>query len=175
VSPPLPAELPPEVLEIADPHQIFILPTRDLESSNSTVEWWRTNRLVRVVRGDRMATIAGVHEEFAAAFQFPLYYGTNLDAFVDSLAQPVETPVVDARICLVANAEYFMSLEPERLSEIAACLAEVREEWALNRGGPEDRTPLAFSVVLAPDGYFREVRDAWLKAGAVPRRLGHKN
>lgn len=167
----MPAELPPEVLEVADPHQVFILPTRDAESSDLTVEVWRTNRLVRVVRGDRMATMAGLHEEFAAAFQFPLYYGANLDAFVDSLAQPVETPIVDARVCLVANAEYFMSLEPERLSVIAECLAEVREEWALNRGGPEDRTPLAFSVVLAPDGHFDEVLEAWLRAGAVPRRL----
>jgi barstar (barnase inhibitor) len=171
VNPSLPAELPPEVLEIADRHQVFILKARDAQSSDSTVENWRTNRLVRVVRGDRMSTTGGMHEEFAAAFQFPLYYGANMDAFVDSLSQPVEVPVVDARVCLVANAEYFMSLEPEQLWIVADCLAAVREEWAMNRGGPEGRTPLPFSVVLAPDGRFEDVREAWRSAGAVPRLL----
>lgn len=41
--------------------------------------------LVRELRGDRMRTVAGVFDEWAAAFQFPYYFGGNKNAFDECL------------------------------------------------------------------------------------------
>ncbi|WP_040774649.1 barstar family protein [Nocardia pneumoniae] len=41
--------------------------------------------LVREVRGMKMPTTARVFDEFAAAFQFPYYFGENKDAFDECL------------------------------------------------------------------------------------------
>jgi hypothetical protein len=40
---------------------------------------------VRELRGPKMRTTAGVFDEFAAAFQFPYYFGANKDAFDECL------------------------------------------------------------------------------------------
>lgn len=41
--------------------------------------------VVRELRGSKMRTLAGVYDEFAAAFQFPYYFGQNKDAFDECL------------------------------------------------------------------------------------------
>ncbi|MFI9506502.1 barstar family protein [Nocardia sp. NPDC052566] len=41
--------------------------------------------VLRELRGAKMRTVAGVFDEFAAAFQFPYYFGANKDAFDECL------------------------------------------------------------------------------------------
>jgi hypothetical protein len=41
--------------------------------------------VVRFLRGKKMTTAQGLYDEFAAAFQFPYYFGNNGDAFDECL------------------------------------------------------------------------------------------
>jgi hypothetical protein len=57
-----------------------LLPASPADASSLRYRW-PGSVIVREVRGPVMPTVAGVFNEFAAAFQFPYYFGHNKDAF----------------------------------------------------------------------------------------------
>lgn len=48
--------------------------------------WVESGLAARVVRGRKARTLGGLFDEFAAALQFPLYFGENKDAFNECIS-----------------------------------------------------------------------------------------
>lgn len=103
--------------------------------------------LVRAVRGSKMPTVADVFREFAAALQFPWYFGENKDAFdeclrdIDEFAGPAPGYVVAVR-----DAGQVLSAEPEQREWFTSALTDAAQTWA----GHE--RPVPFRVVLQTSG-----------------------
>ncbi len=70
------------------------------------------NEIVRVVRGAQMRSIHGILAEFAAAFQFPWYFGFNRDAFDECISDLGWLGEFTSITVLVFDADLLLSLEP---------------------------------------------------------------
>ena len=99
--------------------------------------------VVREVRGAKMPTVEAVFDEFAAAFQFPDYFGENKDAF-DECMRDLDEFVGAARgyVVVVRDAAKLLRSEPDELSWFADAIAFYAAEWS-NRADP-----VVFRVVL---------------------------
>ncbi|MBJ8347389.1 barstar family protein [Antrihabitans sp. YC2-6] len=99
--------------------------------------------VVREVRGAKMPTVSAVFDEFAAAFQFPYYFGENKDAF-DECMRDLEEFVGPARgyVVLVRDAELLLGADPDAIGWFFEAMSFYAQEWS-------DRTePAVFRVVL---------------------------
>ncbi len=118
---------------------------------------------VREVRGSKMSTVAAVFDEFAAAFQFPYYFGENKDAF-DECMRDLDEFVGPARgyVVVVRDAAELLRDEPAQRAWFVDAMGFYASEWA-NRS-----VPVAFRVVfVAPAG----ANDAGWMTQAQPVRL----
>lgn len=95
----------------------------------------------REVRGRRMRTVAGVFDEFAAAFQFPYYFGENKDAF-DECLRDLDEFIGSAAgyVVVVRNAALLLDEQPGDRDWFAEAMTDAAAAWA-KRG-------IAFRVVL---------------------------
>lgn len=106
----------------------------------------------RVCRGRKMETVETLFDEFAAAFQFPYYFGENWAAFDECLADLDWLPA-DAYLVCVSSAEQILRDEAnsDRHFEIfVKILDKVAKGWA---GGNPDlqtagRQPTPFHVLF---------------------------
>ncbi len=97
--------------------------------------------VVREVRGRSMRTVAGVLDEFAAALQFPYYFGGNRDAFDDSL-RDLDDRLGPARgyVIAVRDADQLLADAPEQRSWFDSAMTDAADYWA--------RRGVVFRVVL---------------------------
>ncbi|MCU1647917.1 MAG: hypothetical protein JWN03_8192 [Nocardia sp.] len=113
--------------------------------------------LSRELRGRKMRTVAEVFDEFAAAFQFPYYFGQNKDAFdeclrdLDDFVGPAQGYVV-----VVRNAALLLTDQPEERRWFAEAMTDSAGYWAEHE--------VAFRVVL------QDAAPAGIEAAAL--RLG---
>ncbi len=75
------------------------------------------------VRGRRMTTLDGVFDEFAAALQFPYYFGANKDAFDECLSEVREAD--DPPSVLVFDAHELLTGEPDQLAWFVTVLGQI--------------------------------------------------
>lgn len=80
---------------------------------------------LRWVRGGHMRTKAGLLDEWAAAGQFPPYFGGTWDAFRDALA---ELPEAGAAFFVLEADQLLAGAPPQEAATLAAILREVAEE-----------------------------------------------
>ncbi len=80
---------------------------------------------LRWLRGSRMRTKAGLLDEWAAAGQFPPYFGGTWDAFRDALA---EVPGRGAVFFVLEADQLLAEAPPPEAATLAAILGEVAEE-----------------------------------------------
>ncbi|MFJ4658285.1 barstar family protein [Nocardia sp. NPDC088792] len=115
--------------------------------------------LAREVRGRKMRTVAAVFDEFAAAFQFPYYFGENKDAFDECLRDLDDfIGLAAGYVVVVRNAALLLDQQPAERDWFAAAMADCAAAWA-KRGIPfrvvlQDATPPgvdAVSLVLDPE------------------------
>lgn len=74
------------------------------------------------VRGRRMTTLGQVFDEFAAALQFPYYFGGNKDAFDECLSEVREA---DDPSVLVFDAHELLTGQPDQLAWFVAVLGQI--------------------------------------------------
>jgi len=97
---------------------------------------------VRVVRGNKMRRLDDLYDEFAAAFQFPDYFGENWAAFDECLAD-LEWVPARGYVLLISNAVELLSKEPEKqFATFVRILSGICEEWA------RAKTPKPFHVLF---------------------------
>jgi hypothetical protein len=104
--------------------------------------------VARLIRGQKATTAAGLFDEFAAALQFPPYFGENWDALDECLSDLDWLPA-NAYVLFIVNAVRVLEEgSPEEARQFWSLLAHVGAEWATPVEGERPRSARAFHVVL---------------------------
>ncbi|WP_330183238.1 barstar family protein [Nocardia sp. NBC_01503] len=87
--------------------------------------------LSRELRGRKMRTVAEVFDEFAAAFQFPYYFGQNKDAF-DECLRDLDDFVGPAAgyVVVVRNAALLLADQPDEREWFGEAMIDAAAHWA---------------------------------------------
>lgn len=117
--------------------------------------------VLRFLRGERMRTAEALFDEFAAALQFPYYFGRNWAALDECLAD-LEWVPGQRYILMFTQAEAICKDEnlPE-FSTLLKILSKVSAEWAtpIAQQGALDRSAKQFhSVFQCGDSHLIEER-----------------
>lgn len=86
---------------------------------------------VRELRGPKMRTPAGIFDEFAAAFQFPYYFGENKDAF-DECLRDLDDFVGPATgyVAVIRDSADLLADEPAARDWFIDTIREAAEYWS---------------------------------------------
>ena len=118
-----------------------------------------------------MRTLQGVFDEFAAALQFPWYFGENADAFDECLADLAWLPPHEGYVIVVNDpGDVLCEEDTTALSWLVASMSRASAEWArpVDQGEWWDRPAVPFHVVLqATVGEGETTRVRWTLGGAV--------
>jgi hypothetical protein len=100
------------------------------------------------VRGKKMRTTPALYDEFAAALQFPYYFGENGAAFDECLTD-LEWLPADAYTILVSDSAHLLEAEPsEHLTLWLRALDRAGQYWAKPVEGEFARAARPFHVLL---------------------------
>ena len=122
-----------------------------------------------------MRTLQGLFDEFAAALQFPWYFGENADAFNECLADLGWLPPHEGYVIVINDPGEVLGAEAESaLRWLVDSLSLASKEWArpVEQGEWWDRPAVPFHVVLQPtagDGATTTLR--WTHSGASVSRF----
>jgi RNAse (barnase) inhibitor barstar len=110
--------------------------------------------IIRTMRGRRMQSRELLLDEFAAALQFPLYFGRNWDAFEECMSDLQWLPA-NEYVLVIANAGSLLKMEPTNgFVVLFGILERVSEEWILGKL-PDvnlgEQKPVPFHVLLQDD------------------------
>lgn len=109
--------------------------------------------VVRMVRGRRMQSKELLLDEFAAALQFPLYFGRNWDAFEECMADLQWLPA-KAYVLIISDAGSLLKMEPANsVVVLFEILERASREWAAGKL-PDinvEQEPVPFHVLLQDD------------------------
>ena len=96
-----------------------------------TIFGWREARfVVRTVRGRKMHRKPGLFDEFAAAFQFPEYFGENWDAFEECLSDLEWLPREAGYVLVVTDPAEVLQECPADFEVLVRVLGDTVTEWA---------------------------------------------
>lgn len=140
------------------------------ESIDSAVHEWRDARLtVRTVRGSKMRTEPQLFDEFAAALQFPAYFGENWSALDDCLTDLAWLPPEAGYVLVVTQPLHVLEASPDSLPILVRQLTSACTAWSapVALGEWWDRPGLPFHTVLATSlENEAQVRARWKSAEA---------
>jgi hypothetical protein len=88
---------------------------------------------VRLVRGNKMRLVNNLFDEFAAAFQFPCYFGENWNAFDECLADLEWLPASGYVLFVTNAADVLRDEPPSEFITFARLLHSISDEWSNNR------------------------------------------
>jgi hypothetical protein len=112
----------------------------------------RGGGVVRIVRGERCAVRERLFQEWAAALQFPYYFGNNWDALDECLADLAWLPA-SGYLLFATNVEAILPGQGSELSILISILYKVAREWAnpVEQASPGRRSAVPFRVVFHAD------------------------
>jgi len=158
------------LLTVTSDLQFLVLEEEPKAAGDDIGGWADSGLVVRVVRGRKMSTWQGVFDEFAAALQFPMYFGENLDAFAECIADLGWLPRQSGYVIVItAPGEVLADAGAEALSTMVSLLTDACAEWArpIEQGEWWDRPAVPFHVVLQSGiADAADVRRRWVAAGA---------
>jgi len=108
------------------------------------------NVVVRFLRGRKMHSLDGLDNEFAAAMQFPWYYGENWPAFDECLK---DLSWISAEVYLLFiyhSNEVLVAEDKEQFSVFIRILQEIGEDWSKPMEGSDiwNRPATPFHVIF---------------------------
>jgi len=92
----------------------------------------------------KMRSRQTLFDEFAAALQFPEYFGENWHAFADCLSDLAWWPATQRRL-IVWDSSHVLNVQPDEYSLFLEILRKSAEEWASD---DEFREACPLNVVL---------------------------
>jgi RNAse (barnase) inhibitor barstar len=102
----------------------------------------------RTIRGQKARTTQALFDEFAAALQFPYYFGENWDAFDECLTD-LEWLPADGYVLLIQNSTHLLETETsDRRSTFFQVLERDGREWGTPAAGQFPRPAKSFHVLL---------------------------
>lgn len=161
---------PLPLMEVSHLLQPLVLECEPQAAGEAVSGWAESGLVVRIVRGRKMRTWEALFDEFAAALQFPWYFGENGDAFDECLADLGWLPPQSGYVIVMTSPiEVLVDEDSDALARLLASLTRACEEWAqpVELGEWWDRPPVPFHVVLhAPVGEASAITRRWVEAGA---------
>jgi hypothetical protein len=121
-----------------------------------------------------MRSVVQVYDEFAAALQFPEYFGENWAAFDECLTDLEWLPPEAGYVVVFTDPLLVLDESPDDFRVLVRTLTSVIQHWAapIEAGEWWDRDGVPFNVVLAADtASASAVRDKWAAAGAAVLEL----
>ncbi len=105
--------------------------------------------VARVIRGKRCRTTRSLFQEWAAALQFPYYFGENWDAFEECISDLQWLPAT-GYIFLVTNADLVLQDSELEYRVFIGVLDKAARQWMNPPHRREDnkRTALPFRIVF---------------------------
>ncbi|MHB8294702.1 MAG: barstar family protein [Acidimicrobiales bacterium] len=151
--------------------QVFwILELNASDLSSAAWSWERAGLTVRGLRGRKMRTYADLFDESAAALQFPWYFGENIHAFDECIADLEWLPARAGYVLVISEPELLLSDEGSgSLQRLVLSFSDAIKEWAepVALGEAWDRPAFPFHVVLAcSENGAAPVAARWSSAGA---------
>jgi hypothetical protein len=149
---------------------LLLLEADPRATGDAVWDWSAAGLTVRVVRGRKMRTVQGLFDEFAAALQFPWYFGDNWAAFDECVADLEWLPPRSGYVVVISDAREV--LVTATATELGVLVTTLTDAWSglgtpVTRGEWWDRPAVPFHVVLAVDaGDSAAVRERWVAAGA---------
>lgn len=113
----------------------------------------------RWIRGEKCRTAPALFDEFAAALQFPWYFGGNWDA-MDECLTDLEWLPADGYALFIVEAVAVLTDEPGQFRVFCDMMRAAAAEWAGPGYGAQPRQPKSFQVILQTE----PVREAELRA-----------
>ena len=158
------------LLTVTSDLQFLVLAEEPKAAGDDIGGWADSGLVVRVVRGRKMSTWQGVFDEFAAALQFPMYFGENFDAFAECIGDLGWLPRQSGYVIVITEPdEVLADAGAEALSTMVSLLTAAWEEWArpIAQGEWWDRPAVPFHVVLQSGvADAADVTGRWVAAGA---------
>ena len=87
--------------------------------------------VISFLRGKKMTTVQGLFDEFAAALQFPYYFGNNANAFDECLADLSWLPAKMYALVIFDSADFLVK-EPTQLPPFIDAFERICAEWRLD-------------------------------------------
>ena len=149
----------------------FVLAVADYDAIAAGVfVWGKSDITVRIVRDRKSESRSGLFDEFAAALQFPLYFGENWDAFEECISELESLPHGVGIVIVVTEPDRVLCAEPEAMQQLVAVLESASRMWSQvsDLDEPRVRQAVPFHVLLAASDKSAAARVAarWQVAGA---------
>jgi hypothetical protein len=116
---------------------------RDIERLLQTPE----EGVTRFIRGARCKSEEGCLQEWAAALQFPYYFGGNWDAF-DECMHDLSWLKSTAYTLVITNADKLLADEQKEFKTLVSLLNDAATQWKLGTSGGDGHQGARFSIVL---------------------------
>ncbi len=131
-------------------------PKRDIDDFVGTLPEHGVT-VARIICGNRCPTEKALFQEFAAAFQFPYYFGANWDALEECI-NDLEWLRANAYVLFLTHADRVLEGADKKFRILLQILRDSAQEWALPKEDDPDGSipPTPFRVVFQcePDAEF---------------------
>jgi hypothetical protein len=163
------------LLRVSADFRPFLLEADEKGAASAINGWLDSGLVVRTVRGRKMRSRQGLFDEFAAALQFPPYFGENEDAFNECIADLEVLPRQAGFVVVVTEPEQVLiKARSVALAWLADSLRGAAEEWSrpVELGEWWDRPAYPFHVVLLCElGAAPVASERWVGTGLEVVRL----
>jgi hypothetical protein len=116
--------------------------------------------VLKVLRGSKCRTTAGLFAEFAQALDFPDYFGQNWDALEECLAD-LEWLPGKGYVLLLTSAELVLPDDEEDYATFLEVMSDAGEAWGSGQAGMGAKRAKPFHVVLAVAEGDKSKRAHW--------------
>lgn len=162
---------PQPLLEVHGPSPLLMLEATLKAAAEAAWGWQEAGLTVRVVRGRKMRTVDDLFDEFAAALQFPYYFGENWPAFDECLSDMDWLPTSVGIVVVIVDPAEVLADEPEvELGVLVRLITHAADTYSepIDAGEWWDRPALPFHVVLHSSAEdVAVVLGRWQAAGAT--------
>lgn len=119
-----------------------------------------TGFALRVIKGAKCRTTAGLLTEFARALDFPDYFGHNWDALEECLAD-LEWLPAKGYILVITEAGHLLPDDEEEYETFLEILRDAGEAWGSGQAGMGARRASPFHVLFAVSEQEKAKRAHW--------------
>lgn len=161
-------DLVTHLMQVTPDKPFVATPMRPRDLDTAAYRWIDSGITTRFVRGHKCATVDDLFDEFAAALQFPYYFGHNWGAFDECMADPDWLPLIGGLVVIVRDAPELLSAEqPRELGVFVKVVHKAAHELGepIQLGESWDRSQVPYHMVLQfPEDL--DGQDRWIQARA---------